>query len=161
GALQPARPRHSARVLRPSRRSGRRAGRIRWATGCARRSGGPANIRGRGGNMIKTIAALAIGAVLGVARALFLLPTQGAVRDVTHDWRRDVKELRIGVTGPENAAARIGKLDKYAELLKARLGIPVSFVQATDYDGIVQAMAAKQIELGIVGASAYAAIYDE
>jgi phosphonate transport system substrate-binding protein len=111
--------------------------------------------------MIKTIAAFVVGLGLGVVGSLFLIPTKVAVRDITHDWRAQVKELRIGVTGPENAAARTGRLDQYTKLLSDRLGIPVTFVEATDYAGIVQAMAAKQIELGIVGASAYAAMYDE
>ena len=112
--------------------------------------------------MIKTIAALVIGLVLGFFAATLLGGrTAKAPVIAPQDWRAQVKELRIGVTGPENAAVRTGRLDKYTGRLRARLGIPVSFVQASDYAGIVQAMAAKQIELAIVGASAYASMYDE
>jgi phosphonate transport system substrate-binding protein len=112
--------------------------------------------------MIKWVAAVAAGIALGFAGCWLLadepLPVgSGASRD----WRTEVKELRIGVTGPENAAARMGRLDRYTRLLSERLGIKASFVQASDYAGIVQAMAAKQIELAVVGASAYASMYDE
>lgn len=112
--------------------------------------------------MIKWIAALAVGLALGFG-ACWLLADKGAPKPAAaaHDWRAQVKELRIGITGPENAAARMGRLDRYIALLKERLGIPVSFVQASDYAGIVQAMASKQIELAVVGASAYASMYDE
>ncbi len=112
--------------------------------------------------MIKWVAAVAAGIALGFAGCWLLadkpLPVgSGASRD----WRTEVKELRIGVTGPENAAARMGRLDRYTRLLSERLGIKASFVQASDYAGIVQAMASKQIELAVVGASAYASMYDE
>lgn len=112
--------------------------------------------------MIKWIAALAAGLALGFG-ACWLFADKGAPKPAAaaHDWRAQIKELRIGITGPENAAARMGRLDRYIALLKERLGIPVSFVQASDYAGIVQAMASKQIELAVVGASAYASMYDE
>jgi phosphonate transport system substrate-binding protein len=112
--------------------------------------------------MIKWIAALVVGLALGFLACKLLAdrpltaPSAG-----THDWRAQVNELRIGVTGPENAAARMGRLDQYTKLLTERLGIPATFVQASDYAGIVQAMASKQIELAVVGASAYASMYDE
>jgi phosphonate transport system substrate-binding protein len=111
--------------------------------------------------MIRWIAAFIVGLVLGILTCKYLLPTKIETRNVTLDWRAQVPELRIGVTGPENAAARSGRLDQYTKRLSDRLGIKVSFVEASDYAGIVQAMAAKQIELGIVGANAYAAMYDE
>ncbi len=114
--------------------------------------------------MIKWIVALIVGIAVGIGGSYFWTghthaAAHGAV--AANDWRAQVKELRIGVTGPENAAARTGRLEQYRKLLQDRLGIPVSFVEATDYDGVVQAMASKQIELGITGASAYAAMYDE
>jgi phosphonate transport system substrate-binding protein len=111
--------------------------------------------------MIKTIAAFVVGLAIGALGAAYLIPTEVETRDLTHDWRAQVPQLRIGVTGPENAAVRTGRLDKYTARLSERLGIPVSFVQASDYAGVVQAIASKQIELAIVGASAYASMYDE
>ncbi|MFO1186821.1 MAG: PhnD/SsuA/transferrin family substrate-binding protein [Alphaproteobacteria bacterium] len=113
--------------------------------------------------MIKWIAALLGGLVLGFGACWFLVDRTGSPSTTSSapGWRAELKELRIGITGPENAAARMGRLDRYTALLKERLGIPVSFVQASDYAGIVQAMASKQIELAVVGASAYASMYDE
>jgi phosphonate transport system substrate-binding protein len=116
--------------------------------------------------MIKMIAATGAALLFGLALGFFAATLLGdhsrkASKVTPQDWRAQVPQLRIGVTGPENAAARTGRLDKYTARLRERLGIPVTFVQASDYAGIVQAIASKQIELAIVGASAYASMYDE
>ena len=76
------------------------------------------------------------------------------------DWRTQVKVLRIGITSVEQASKEINQLDAYAAHISQRIGIPVTFVQASDYAGVVQAIAAKQIEVAITGASAYAAMYE-
>ena len=108
---------------------------------------------------------LAIGLIVGLAAgflsARYVVPRKAEVAASTHEWRRNMTERRIGLTGPENAAARAGRLDQYKKRLSDHLGIPVSLVQTSDYAGLVQGITSKQIDMAIIGASGYAAMVEE
>jgi len=72
------------------------------------------------------------------------------------DWKAQVKEFRIGLLGGENTQARLARYDGFQHLLQERLGIPVKLFPAADYAGVMQAMAAGQLELSEFSPSAFA-----
>ena len=92
-----------------------------------------------------TRAALAAIAVLALA-----MPTQA------QEWKSQVKELRIGLLGGENTQYRLKKHDGFQRLLQEKLGIPVKLFPAADYAGVMQGIAAGQLDAAGFGASAFA-----
>ena len=58
-----------------------------------------------------------------------------------------VKELRIGLLGGENTSSRLARYDAFQKLLQEKLGVPVKMFPAADYAGVMQAMAAGQLDL--------------
>jgi len=92
-----------------------------------------------------TRAALAAIAVLALA-----MPTQA------QEWKSQVKELRIGLLGGENTQDRLKKHDGFQRLLQEKLGIPVKLFPAADYAGVMQGIAAGQLDAAGFGASAFA-----
>jgi phosphonate transport system substrate-binding protein len=76
------------------------------------------------------------------------------------DWRTEVKELRVGLTGGENAADQLQRYTPFKAYLEKKLGIPVRIFQASDYAGVMQAFSAKQLDLSPnTGAAIYAATW--
>jgi phosphonate transport system substrate-binding protein len=71
-------------------------------------------------------------------------------------WADQVPVLRIGISGGENEADRLGRYDAYRRLLEETFGIPVRLYPASDFAGVAQAMAAKQIDIAQMGAANYA-----
>ena len=72
------------------------------------------------------------------------------------DWKGQVKELRIGLLGGENTSSRLARYDNFQHLLQETLGIPVKLYPAADYAGVMQAMAAGQLDLSEFSPSAFA-----
>ncbi len=72
------------------------------------------------------------------------------------DWKGQVKELRIGLLGGENTSSRLARYDNFQHLLQEALGIPVKLYPAADYAGVMQAMAAGQLDLSEFSPSAFA-----
>ena len=72
------------------------------------------------------------------------------------DWKPQVKELRIGLLGGENTASRLARYDGFQHLLQETLGVPVKMYPAADYAGVMQAMAAGQLDLAEFSPSAFA-----
>jgi phosphonate transport system substrate-binding protein len=72
------------------------------------------------------------------------------------DWKGQVKELRIGLLGGENTSSRLARYDNFQRLLQERLGIPIKLYPAADYAGVMQAMAAGQLDLAEFSPSAFA-----
>jgi phosphonate transport system substrate-binding protein len=92
---------------------------------------------------------LALAAVAGLALAT---PVTGYAQD----WRSQFKEFRIGLLGGENTQDRLARYDGFQKLLQAKLGIPVKLYPAADYAGVMQGMAAGQLEAAEFGASGFA-----
>jgi phosphonate transport system substrate-binding protein len=86
--------------------------------------------------------------------ALLALITPLAAR--AQDWKSQVKVLRIGLLGGENTQDRLARYDNFQKLLESKLGIPVKLYPAADYAGVMQAMAAGQVELSEFSPSAFA-----
>jgi phosphonate transport system substrate-binding protein len=88
--------------------------------------------------------------------ASMALPTSA----VRADWKDQVKELRVGLTGGENAADQLQRYTPFKAYMEKKLGIPVKIYQSSDYAGIMQAFSAKQLEISPnTGAAIYAATW--
>ena len=72
------------------------------------------------------------------------------------DWKGTVKEFRLGILGGENTQDRLKRYDGFQKLLEAKLGVPVRLFPSADYAGVMQGIAAGQLEAAEFGASAFA-----
>ncbi|WP_236020140.1 phosphate/phosphite/phosphonate ABC transporter substrate-binding protein [Sabulicella rubraurantiaca] len=71
-------------------------------------------------------------------------------------WAAQVPQIRVGLTGGENEADRLARFDGLRALLEERFEVPVRLYPASDYAGVLQALAARQVEFASLGSSAYA-----
>jgi len=67
-----------------------------------------------------------------------------------------VKEFRIGLLGGENTQDRLTRYDEFQKLLSEHLKMPVKLFPAADYAGVMQGIAAGQLEAAGFGASSFA-----
>lgn len=88
--------------------------------------------------------------------ALALLTATSAM---AQDWKEDYQVLKFGVLSSENEKDRIARYTPLEAFLEKELGIEVEIFTAANYDGVIQALAADQIEIARLGSSAYAAAY--
>lgn len=77
------------------------------------------------------------------------------------NWKDDYRIVRIGITSAENEADRMKRYEPWKAYMEKTLGVEVELFTAGSYDGIIQALAADQIEVASIGSSAYAAAYTE
>jgi phosphonate transport system substrate-binding protein len=91
-------------------------------------------------------------ALVAVAGAPLAIPPGAAAQD----WKDHVRELRVGLLGGENTASRLARYDGFQNLLQEKLGVPVRLYPAADYAGVMQAMAAGQLDLAEFSPSAFA-----
>jgi len=77
------------------------------------------------------------------------------------DWKSEVKTIRLGVLSGENEKDRIQRYSAFKAYLEQNLDVPVEIYTASSYDGVIQALAADQIEFAFLGSSAYAAAWTE
>lgn len=91
------------------------------------------------------------GAALAVTLGL-----AGLTQPAEASYKEKYKEIRVGLIGGENVEDRLARYDEYKKLLEERLGVPVKLFPASDYAGIMQAIAAGQLELASFGASGFA-----
>ncbi len=87
---------------------------------------------------------------LGLASALVCKPT------LAQDWRAQVKEFRIGLLGGENTQDRLKRYDGFQRLLQEKLNVPVRLFPAGDYAGVMQGLAAGQLDATEFSPSAFA-----
>ena len=112
----------------------------------------------------RSLAGLAAGAALAptLAHAQAWTPrrtetfTEGFPAAGRRPWADQVPTLRVGLLGGENEADRMGRFGPYRELLERTFGVPTRLFPASDFAGIQQAFAARQIEVAARGASGYA-----
>jgi phosphonate transport system substrate-binding protein len=71
-------------------------------------------------------------------------------------YAQTVKEFRIGILGGENTQDRLARYDAFQKLLEAHLKMPVKLFPAADYAGVMQGIAAGQLEAAEFGASGFA-----
>jgi phosphonate transport system substrate-binding protein len=75
---------------------------------------------------------------------------------VAQGWKATVKEIRIGLMGGENTQDRLQRYDGFQKLLEAKLGVPVKLFPSADYAGVMQGVAAGQLDAAAFGASGFA-----
>ncbi len=90
------------------------------------------------------------------ATALAALIAAPAMAD---GWKEDYKVLKFGVLSGENEKDRIMRWSPFTDYMERELGVEVEVFTAGNYDGVIQAMAADQIEFARLGSSSYAAAY--
>jgi phosphonate transport system substrate-binding protein len=84
-----------------------------------------------------------------------------AVAIAQTDWRGEFPKLRFGVQSVESQGAALTRYERFGEYARRKLGVEVELYLAAEYAGIIQAIAAGQIELMDMGASGYAAAWLE
>jgi phosphonate transport system substrate-binding protein len=67
-----------------------------------------------------------------------------------------LKEFRIGLLGGENTQDRLARYNEFQKLLSEHLKMPVKLFPAADYAGVMQGIAAGQLEAAEFGASGFA-----
>jgi phosphonate transport system substrate-binding protein len=67
-----------------------------------------------------------------------------------------IKEFRVGLLGGENTNDRLTRFDEFQKLLAEALKMPVKLFPAADYAGVMQGIAAGQLEAAGFGASGFA-----
>ncbi len=67
-----------------------------------------------------------------------------------------LKEFRVGILGGENTQDRLARYDAFQKLLSEHLKMPVKLFPAADYAGVMQGIAAAQLEAAGFGASGFA-----
>ena len=77
------------------------------------------------------------------------------------DWKDQYKTIRFGILSGENEKDRIARYTPFEKYLEKELGVEVEIFTAGAYDGVIQAIAADQIEFAFFGSSSYAAAYTE
>lgn len=65
-------------------------------------------------------------------------------------------QFRIGLLGGENTQDRLARYDEFQKLLSQHLRMPVKLFPAADYAGVMQGIAAGQLEAAEFGASGFA-----
>ncbi|MGE4045898.1 MAG: phosphate/phosphite/phosphonate ABC transporter substrate-binding protein [Acetobacteraceae bacterium] len=74
-------------------------------------------------------------------------------------WAEQVPVIRTGLLGGENDADRLARVDGYKKLLETTFQVPVRLLVAADYAGVIQAFAAKQLEIAYMSPAAYASAW--
>lgn len=82
-----------------------------------------------------------------------------ATAAVAADWKEDYQVIKFGILSGENEKDRIARYTPFEQYLERELGVEVEIFTAGNYDGVIQAIAADQIEFAFFGSSSYAAAY--
>ena len=67
-----------------------------------------------------------------------------------------LKEFRLGLLGGENTQDRLARYGEFQKLLAERLGMPIKLFPAADYAGVMQAIAAGQLDGAQFSGSSFA-----
>lgn len=80
---------------------------------------------------------------------------------LSEGWQDQYKTIKFGILSGENEKDRIARYTPFEKYLEHTLGVEVEIFTAGSYDGVIQAIAADQIEFAFFGSSSYAAAYTE
>ena len=104
-------------------------------------------------------AVLGLGFGLGSLARTRPAAAEGMPAPGRRNWAAQIPVIRIGLLGGENNADRLGRFEAYHQLLAATFEVPVKLMPAADYAGVIQAFAAKQLEIAYMSPAAYAAAW--
>jgi phosphonate transport system substrate-binding protein len=88
-----------------------------------------------------------------------ILALLAAAPAMAQDWKTDYAVIKIGMLSGENEQDRLTRAEPMRAFLETKLGVDVEIFTAGNYDGVIQAMAAGQIEFAFHGSSSYAAAW--
>ncbi|WP_292936998.1 MULTISPECIES: phosphate/phosphite/phosphonate ABC transporter substrate-binding protein [unclassified Novosphingobium] len=71
-------------------------------------------------------------------------------------WQAEMGRLRVAVRGDDADPAFAARWGGYRKHLTEVTGLPVELFEATDYNGVVQAISSGQVDMATMGASSYA-----
>ena len=91
--------------------------------------------------------------------AMTALGLMAAMPAMAQDWKADYKSVKFGILSGENEQDRLARFKGFEEYMEKTLSVDLEIFTAGNYDGVVQALAADQIEFAFLGSSAYAAAY--
>ncbi|MGC9369989.1 MAG: phosphate/phosphite/phosphonate ABC transporter substrate-binding protein [Paracoccaceae bacterium] len=82
-----------------------------------------------------------------------------AMPALAEGWKDDYQVVKFGILSGENEKDRLQRNEPLRAFLEKELGVKVEIFTAGNYDGVIQAVAADQIEVARFGSSSYAAVY--
>ena len=101
----------------------------------------------------------------GMALGALLLTRAARAQDMPkpgkRDWAAQIPLIRMGLLGGENDADRLARVDDYKKLMEATFEVPIKLMVAADYAGVIQAFAAKQLDICYMSPAAYASAWLE
>lgn len=100
-------------------------------------------------------------AFLGTALTAAVFITALHAPATADDWKSKVDTIRFGILSSENEKDHTQRYSAFKEYLEKNLGVEIETYTASSYDGVIQALAADQIEFAFLGSSAYAAAWTE
>lgn len=100
------------------------------------------------------VLSLAAAALVG-AGALLAAPAPADA------WQDQYPKLRFGVLSVESQGAALTRYEGFKQHIEEKLGVELELFLASEYAGVIQAMASGQLEMAHFGASSYAAAYME
>lgn len=71
-------------------------------------------------------------------------------------WQAEMGQIRLGVRGSEDDPAVVRRWKTYESFLSRITGLPVRNYEASDYNGVIQALASGQADMVQLGPAAYA-----
>lgn len=98
-------------------------------------------------------------AVLAAAALLACSCSPKPAAPAAGDWRDGRSEIRMAVRGDEADPSVAARWTRFSEAITRATGLPVKTFEASDYNGVIQALASGQVDVVQSGASAYANAY--
>lgn len=74
----------------------------------------------------------------------------------TGHWQDRIGTVRVAVQGDQADPDRVADWSGYKAHIRAMTGLNVQISEATDYNGVIQALSSGQIDLGTMGGGSYA-----
>lgn len=97
--------------------------------------------------------------IAGFSLALFALSACSAQEQSGFpegSWQAKIGTLRVAVRGDEADPAYAATWDGYRAHLREITGLPVETFEASDYNGVIQAVSSGQVDFATMGAGSYA-----
>lgn len=108
-----------------------------------------------------TVTRLAVGllSIFAVGLAACSSEPSAELASDTGDWRDRVSTIKMGSKASEDDALALRRVEIRQNILSEAAGVPVKIYQSNDYNGIIQALAAGQIDIASMGAGSYANVH--
>ncbi len=96
-----------------------------------------------------------------IGGCLFAAGSASAQSAAAAEWRKQFPKFRYGVQAVETQTAALTRYKGFGEYVKKKLGLELELFLSAEYAGVIQAIAAKQLEVMDMGAAGYAAAWIE